>query len=292
MVMVACVLYKSYKFHHLVQHDPKWDSVRFFKMVFFLSITNGCLFQVFMLINVFPQTGSVSVCTSSLNPFIHPSADSIRNCIYAHTWITGSFALVLAPIMSTLMFLFAYHFWFQEFLIGLYLDIMYIGLENRSAEAGLPSHVCRRLHYTSRNHFNELVQGFVQLQNTSTFLKFVYPFQSPAAIICNFVFGLTFSAYVILYPVLIPESYLLSPASEYAFYAIALSWYGASNVHYSLLFVIFSLALVLLCTYVLVAVLTMLITVLLVPCSLLFVICLYSKYGDRVHCCCHIDSVP
>jgi len=160
VVMVACVLYKSRKFHHLVQHDPKWNSVPFFKMVLLISVANGCLFQVFMLISMFPQIGMKSVCSDSKGEL----------CIYAsYTLITGFFALVLAPLMSTIMFLFANHFWFQEFLIGLYLDVMYIELENRRAEAGLPSCICRRLHYCSQNDFDKMVHRFVQLQNNSVF---------------------------------------------------------------------------------------------------------------------------
>ena len=89
VVMVACVLYKSRKFHHLVQHDPKWNSVPFFKMVFLISVANGCLFQVFMLINMFPQIGKESVCTDSGG----------QPCIYAHTLITGSFALAFMLIL-------------------------------------------------------------------------------------------------------------------------------------------------------------------------------------------------
>ena len=264
VVMVACVLYKSRKFHHLVQHDPKWNSVPFFKMVFLISVANGCLFQVFMLINMFPQIGKESVCTDSGG----------QPCIYAHTLITGSFALVLAPLMSTIMFLFANHFWFQEFLIGLYLDVMYIRLENRRAEAGLPSCICRRLHYFSQNDFDEMVQGFVQLQNNPVFLKFVYQFQSPAAIIFSFILSFTCSAYMTVYLAFL----------EYRFdYITAVSWYAVSNVQ--LLLFIFVV-----CIFFseLLAVVFVIMSIFL-PCSVPLVLWLYCQYGDK---CCHIDSVP
>ena len=238
-----------------------------------------------MLINVFPQTGSISLC--------HLASDyDPSSCIYALTWTTGSFALV-SPIVSTLMFVFAYHFWFQEFLIGLYLDIMNIGLENSSAEAGLPSHVCRTLYHRSRNDFNELVQGFVQFQNTSKFLKFVYPFQSPAAIIFNFVFVLTFIPYQVLYPIMLQLGTNGPGSLNVGFaYIVGSSWYGASNLYYYLLFCLFIFAFVIICSEVVIAGLAITIIMLSCPFSGPLILWLYNKYGDRVHCCCHIDSVP
>jgi len=200
------------------------------------------------------------------------------SCIYAHTWITGSFALVLAPLMSTIMFLFANHFWFQEFLIGLYLDVMYIGLENRRAEAGLPSCICRRLHYCSQNDFDELVQGFVQLQNNSVFLKFVYPFQSPAAIIFSYIVELIFLAYLIVYPLL--------TWSANSHYVAASLWYAMTNMH---VFLFAELFVVLLLMFVIIFIMFVIILLTLL-CSVPLVLCLCSKYGHRIRDYC--DSVP
>jgi len=200
-------------------------------------------------------------------------------CIYAHTLTTGSFALVLAPLLSMIMFLFANHFWFQEFLIGLYLDVMYIGLEDRKAEAGLPSCICRRLHYCSQNDFDELVQGFVQLQNNSVFLKFVYPFQSPAAIIFSFIVELIFLAYLIVYPLVLTWSANLN-------YVAASLWYAMTNM-YVLLFAQLFVVLLLMFAIIFIMFVIMLLTLL---CSVPLVLCLCSKYGHRIRDYC--DSVP
>ena len=100
----------------------------------------------------------------------------------------------IAPILGLFSFYLVTFYWFQEFPIGICIDFIEALNNNTLMERGLREKISA---ISNHLHFSQLIQEFEEIK-TSCCLKFLYPFQSPFAVIFSFILLFVHAVFIII----------------------------------------------------------------------------------------------
>lgn len=105
------------------------------------------------------------------------------------------------PLLDTLIFFFINFFWFQEFLIGIYIDFATLLSSNRAELAQFPQDICRQLENNGPQFadIQLLSEEFDQFCSASLCSKFLHTFESPFSFIFLTCLFTLWGAYFIMF---------------------------------------------------------------------------------------------
>ena len=156
-------------------------------------------YQIYFLIHIFLQMVVQVLMIVAIDAKIQLIDGDFYHLASGHLWYMIVIGYI-APLMGLFSFFVVTYHWYQEFLIGLCIDIIQVW-KLRSKEDVLDIHT--KLGLEQQNTFDHffktesLVKEFDELRNISRTTKFAYPFTSPALIFFCVCYGLLLISFVI-----------------------------------------------------------------------------------------------